>query len=77
MLTSLKRVLFFAADDFVNWLTDITKIEPALCGAEAVWSITSPDVIDGLLKVPIGLGALTDRHVWEAIRRIYQCFKDN
>jgi hypothetical protein len=70
-------VLFFAADDFVNWLTDITQIEPTLCGAEAVWSITSPEVIVGLLKLPIGLGALTDPEVLKAILRIYQCFRDH
>jgi hypothetical protein len=71
------RPLLWNADDFVNWLTDITKTEPTVCGAEAVWSITSSDVITGLLKLPIGVGLFTDPAVIAAMLRIYQCFKNN
>lgn len=77
-LTGGDRVFWFTADDFVDWLTDITQIEPTLCGAEAVWTITDEDTIKAILASGIpGVGVFANIEVIKAIVKIYQCFKDN
>lgn len=72
------RVFWFTADDFVNWLTDIREIEPTLCGAEAVWTITDEDTIKAILASGVpGVGAFANIEVIKAFLKIYKCFQEN
>ena len=58
------------ADDFVFWLTDTTRFEPALCGSQAAWAIagTLSFDLEGIVTLPLNVISL--------LRAIYDCGKD-
>jgi hypothetical protein len=67
-IASPSTILFAPkCDDLVNWLTDITKIEPTRCLSEAVWDAVDPD--NSVLELPFTLGKI--------LGRLKKCFEDN
>lgn len=51
----------------MNWLTDITDIEPTLCLSKAVWDLVDPDT--DVLELPFVFGKI--------LGEVVECFEDN
>lgn len=67
-LASPSTILFAPkCDNLVNWLTDITKIEPTLCLSKAVWDGVDPN--NSVLKMPFIFGKI--------LGRLKKCFEEN
>ena len=64
------RIFLTRADDFVFWLTDTTRFEPALCGSQAAWAISGTLTFDleGIVSLPA--------NVIDLLRAIYDCGSD-
>jgi hypothetical protein len=64
------RIFLTKADDFVFWLTDTTRFEPALCGSQAAWAVAGTLTFDlrGVVQLPANVISL--------LRAIYDCGKD-
>jgi hypothetical protein len=58
------------ADDFVFWLTDTTRVEPALCGSQAAWAVAGTLTFDleNVVQFPANVLSL--------LRAIYDCGSD-
>ncbi|KAJ4334384.1 hypothetical protein N0V87_006928 [Didymella glomerata] len=53
-------------DDLIDWLTDITDIEPTLCLSKAVWDLVDPGT--KVLELPWVFGKI--------LRELIECFKE-
>lgn len=53
-------------DDLINWLTDITDIEPTLCLSKTVWDLVDPG--NKVLELPWVFGKI--------LGNLIQCFKE-
>jgi len=63
------RIFLFYSDDFVLWLTDVTRPEPTICGSEAAWAVSDVSLsFDSLVSLP------TD--IVDLLEAIYNCGKD-
>lgn len=69
MMRNRTLSLIFLPDDFVNWLTDVTNIEPADCMSEVGWFFA------GQLD---GKPTLSDlREANGIIKKLIVCFNKN
>jgi hypothetical protein len=66
----LTPIFLTKSDDFVYWLTDVTRPEPTICGSEAAWAIsgTFSFTLSGLLSFP--------QNVVDLLRAVYDCGSD-
>ncbi|KIW81737.1 hypothetical protein Z517_04763 [Fonsecaea pedrosoi CBS 271.37] len=66
----LTPIFLFKADDFVYWLTDVTRSEPTICGSQAAWSISGSFsfTLDSILDFP--------ENVVDLLRAVYDCGSD-
>lgn len=67
----LTPVFLLQADDFVYWLTDVTRSEPTVCGSQAAWALS------GVLSLTLDGTVLSlPAEAVDLLRAVYDCGKD-
>jgi hypothetical protein len=64
------RIFLTESHNFVFWLTDVTRVEPALCGSQAAWAIA------GTLSFDLNDIVQLPSNAVDLLRAIYDCGKD-
>ena len=66
----LTPIFLFEADNFVLWLTDVTRSEPTICGSQAAWAVsgTLSFDLDSIVDLP--------ENAVDLLTAIYNCGSD-
>jgi hypothetical protein len=66
----LTPIFLFEADNFVHWLTDVTRPEPTICGSQAAWAVS------GALSFDLGNILSLPHTAVDLLRAVYDCGSD-